>query len=103
MSDGIRVPENIRTCDGMTDSDDHLTVFMERMDVHKLPEPGWCRFFPITLCSAARFWYDNLAPGSIDGFHQLRDKFRAKFSATTQILEDPDGDPRYTKKARRAS
>ncbi|GKB58040.1 gag protein, partial [Tanacetum coccineum] len=26
-----------------------------------------------------RFWYDNLVPGSIDGFHQLRTKFRANF------------------------
>nr|GEZ16395.1 hypothetical protein [Tanacetum cinerariifolium] len=28
---------------------------------------------------AARFWYDNLTPESIDGFHQLRDKFQANF------------------------
>ena len=79
MPDGIRVPTNLRTYDGTTDPDDHLTVFMGTMDVHKLPEPAWCRFFHITLCGAARFWYDNLAPGSIDGFHQLRDKFRANF------------------------
>ncbi|PWA42661.1 hypothetical protein CTI12_AA542590 [Artemisia annua] len=62
-----------------TDPDDHLTVFMGTMDVHKLPEPAWCRFFHITLSGAARFWYDNLTPGSINGFHQLRDKFRANF------------------------
>ncbi|GJW56772.1 gag protein, partial [Tanacetum coccineum] len=42
---------------------------------------------------AARFWYDNLAPGRIDGFHQLRDKFKANFlqqsrfpKTQTQIL-----------------
>ncbi|GJU92858.1 reverse transcriptase domain-containing protein [Tanacetum coccineum] len=79
MPDGINVPTNLRAYDGTTDPDDHLTVFMGTMDVHKLPEPAWCRFFHITLCGAARFWYDNLAPGSIDGFHQLRDKFRANF------------------------
>ncbi|GJZ23749.1 reverse transcriptase domain-containing protein [Tanacetum coccineum] len=79
MPDGIKVPTNLRAYDGTTDPDDHLTVFMGTMDVHKLPEPAWCRFFHITLCRAARFWYDNLAPGSIDGFHQLRDKFRANF------------------------
>ncbi|PWA89901.1 gag protein [Artemisia annua] len=79
MPDGIKVPTNLRTYDGTTDPDDHLTVFMGTMDIHKLPEPAWCRFFQITLSGAARFWYDNLAPGSIDGFYQLRDKFRANF------------------------
>ncbi|PWA57106.1 reverse transcriptase domain-containing protein [Artemisia annua] len=79
MPDGLKVPTNLKTYDGLSDPDDHLTVFMGTMDVHKLPEPAWCRFFHITLCGAARFWYDNLAPGSIDGFYQLRSKFRANF------------------------
>ncbi|PWA92900.1 gag protein [Artemisia annua] len=79
MPDDIKVTTNLRAYDGTTDPDDHLTVFMGTMDVHKLPEPAWCRFFHITLSGAARFWYDNLTPGSINGFHQLRDKFRANF------------------------
>ncbi|GKB85418.1 hypothetical protein Tco_0957690, partial [Tanacetum coccineum] len=74
MPDGIKVPTNLRTYDGTTDPDNHLIVFMGTMDVHKLPEQAWCRFFHITLCEAARFWYNNLTRGSIDGFHQLRDK-----------------------------
>ncbi|GKA63172.1 reverse transcriptase domain-containing protein [Tanacetum coccineum] len=65
------------------DEVEYLKLFEEEIEInktyHKLPEPVWCRFFPITLCGAARFWYENLAPGSIDGFHQLRDKFRANF------------------------
>ncbi|GKA63846.1 hypothetical protein Tco_0763452 [Tanacetum coccineum] len=73
MPDDIKVPTNLRTYDETTDPDDHLTVFIGTMDIHKLPEPVWCRFFQITLSGAARFWYGNLAPGSIDGFHQLRD------------------------------
>nr|GEW95853.1 reverse transcriptase domain-containing protein [Tanacetum cinerariifolium] len=48
MTDGIKVPTNLRAYDGTTNPDDHLT-------------------------------YDNLASGSIDGFHQLRDKFMANF------------------------
>ncbi|GJZ47316.1 hypothetical protein Tco_0601148, partial [Tanacetum coccineum] len=76
MPDGIKVLTNLRAYDGTTDPYDHLTVFMGTMDVHKLPEPAWCRFFHITLCGATRFWYDNLAPRIINGFHQLRDKFR---------------------------
>ncbi|PWA89450.1 reverse transcriptase domain-containing protein [Artemisia annua] len=79
MPDGLKVPTNLKIYDGLSDPDDHLTVFMGTMDVHKLPEPAWCRFFHITLNGAARFWYDNLVPGSIDNFHELRDKFRSNF------------------------
>ncbi|GKD69708.1 hypothetical protein Tco_1323798 [Tanacetum coccineum] len=75
MPDRLKVPTNLRIYDGISDPDDHLTMFMGTMDVHKLPEPARCRFFHITLCGAARFWYDSLVPGSIDGFHQLRSKF----------------------------
>ncbi|GJV30074.1 hypothetical protein Tco_1386522 [Tanacetum coccineum] len=55
MPDGLKVPTNQRTYDGLSDPDDHLTVFMGTMDVHKLPDPAWCRFFHITLCGAARY------------------------------------------------
>ncbi|GKB99069.1 reverse transcriptase domain-containing protein [Tanacetum coccineum] len=79
MPNGLKIPTNLRTYDGLSDPDDHLTVFMGTMDVHKLLESAWCRFFHITLCGAARFWYDNLVLGSIDDFHQLRSKFRANF------------------------
>ncbi|PWA55873.1 reverse transcriptase domain-containing protein [Artemisia annua] len=79
MPDGLKVPTNLKTYDGTTDPDDHLTIFMGTMDVHKLPEPAWCRFFHITLSGAARFCYDNLTPGCINSFHELRDKFRANF------------------------
>nr|GEX87535.1 hypothetical protein [Tanacetum cinerariifolium] len=59
MPDGLKVPTNLKTYDGMTDPDDHLTVFMRTMDVHKLPEPAWCRFVHITLSGAARFCKDD--------------------------------------------
>ncbi|GJY88246.1 reverse transcriptase domain-containing protein [Tanacetum coccineum] len=79
MSDGLKVPTNLKTYDGMSDPDDHLTLIMGTMEVHKLPKPAWCRFFHITLSGAARFWYDNLLPGSINSFRELRDKFQANF------------------------
>nr|GEX51306.1 hypothetical protein [Tanacetum cinerariifolium] len=56
MPDGIKVPTNLRTYDGTIDLEDHLTVFIRTIDVHKLLEPA-----------------------CIDGFHQLRDKFKANF------------------------
>ncbi|GJW38801.1 hypothetical protein Tco_0064646 [Tanacetum coccineum] len=55
MPDGLKVPTNLKTYDGTTDPDDHLTIFMGTMDVYKLPEPVWCRFFHITLSGATRF------------------------------------------------
>lgn len=79
MPDGLKVPTNLKTYDSTTEPDDHLTIFMGTMDVHKLSEPAWCRFSHITLCRAARFWYDNLSLGSINSFHELRDKFRVNF------------------------
>ncbi|GKA92831.1 reverse transcriptase domain-containing protein [Tanacetum coccineum] len=56
-----------------------LVCDLGTMDVHRLQEPAWCRIFSITLCGAARFWYDNLSPVSMNNFHELRDKFRANF------------------------
>ncbi|GJU96165.1 hypothetical protein Tco_1320921 [Tanacetum coccineum] len=55
MPNGLKGPTNVKTYDGTFDPDDHLTIFMGAMDVHKLPEPAWCRFFHINLCGAARF------------------------------------------------
>nr|GEX18296.1 reverse transcriptase domain-containing protein [Tanacetum cinerariifolium] len=63
MPDGIKVTTNLRAYDGTTDPNNHLTVFMGTMDVHKLPEPAWCRFFHITLSGAARFC--GLRPGRL--------------------------------------
>ncbi|GJU04938.1 hypothetical protein Tco_1121368 [Tanacetum coccineum] len=57
--DGLKVPANLKAYDGMSDPDDHLTVFMGTMDIHKLLKPVWCRFFPITLCGATRFWAED--------------------------------------------
>ncbi|GJR11868.1 hypothetical protein Tco_0794520, partial [Tanacetum coccineum] len=34
--DGLKVPTNLKAYDGMSDPDDHLTVFMGTMDIHKL-------------------------------------------------------------------
>ncbi|GJX82972.1 hypothetical protein Tco_0332453 [Tanacetum coccineum] len=41
MPDDIKVLTNLRTYDGTTDPDDHLTVFMGTMDLYKLPELAW--------------------------------------------------------------
>ncbi|GKD28406.1 gag protein [Tanacetum coccineum] len=88
MPDGLKVPTNLVTYDGTSDPDDHLTIFMGTMDVHKLPEPAWCLFFHITLCGAARFWHDNLPSESINRFYELRDKFWANFLQQRRFQKD---------------
>nr|GEW26151.1 hypothetical protein [Tanacetum cinerariifolium] len=40
MPDGLKVPTNLKIYDRMSDPDDHLTVFMGTINVHKLPKPG---------------------------------------------------------------
>nr|GEY52595.1 reverse transcriptase domain-containing protein [Tanacetum cinerariifolium] len=54
MPDGLKVLTNLKTYDGMSDLDEHLTVFMVTMDVHKLPDPVWCRFFPSKILKLSR-------------------------------------------------
>ncbi|GKA26879.1 hypothetical protein Tco_0713047 [Tanacetum coccineum] len=91
MPDGLKVPTNLKTYDGMSDPDDHLTVFMGTIDVHKLPEPAWCRFFHITLSGVAQFWYDNLLLGSINSFHELNELLRdylGRFGKETLHMTD---------------
>ncbi|GJX06710.1 retrovirus-related pol polyprotein from transposon TNT 1-94 [Tanacetum coccineum] len=91
MPDDIKVPTNLRAYDGMIDPDDHLTIFMGTMDVHKLPEPAWCRFFHITLCGAARFWFQK-TQAEILGIRQRPDESLkdcvARFSKETLHMVD---------------
>ncbi|GKD15900.1 hypothetical protein Tco_1205058, partial [Tanacetum coccineum] len=39
MPDGLKVPTNLKAYDVMSDPNDHLTVFMGTMDIHKLLVP----------------------------------------------------------------
>ncbi|GJX61691.1 gag protein [Tanacetum coccineum] len=75
----------------LTDPDDHLTVFMGTMNVNKLPKPAWCRFFHITLCGAARFWFQK-TQAEILGIQQRPDEslkeYVARFSKETLHMAD---------------
>nr|GEW66881.1 retrotransposon Gag domain-containing protein [Tanacetum cinerariifolium] len=50
---------NVSTDVDMAYSSKLGNVFMGTMEVHKLSEPIRCRFFPITVCEAARFWVED--------------------------------------------
>ncbi|GKE02220.1 hypothetical protein Tco_1390203 [Tanacetum coccineum] len=93
MPDGLKVPTNLKTYDGTSYPDDHLTIFMGTIDVYKLPEPAWCRFSHITLCGAARFWYDNLPSGRIRqrSDESLRDYLSRFGNETLHMTDRSDG------------
>ncbi|GJR61972.1 hypothetical protein Tco_1504134 [Tanacetum coccineum] len=90
MPDGLNAPTNLKKYDGMLDLDDHLTIFMGTMDVHKLPEPAWCRFFRITLCGAARRFQKTQA--EILGIRQHSDEslrdYMGRFGKETLHMTD---------------
>ncbi|GKE16174.1 hypothetical protein Tco_1423751, partial [Tanacetum coccineum] len=87
----IQLNDNLKAYDGTTGPDDHLTIFMGTMDMHKLPELAWCRFFHITLSGATRFWANE---ANVE--NRLRDsrwvtndgKFGQNYRATSRRHKD---------------
>nr|GEU44629.1 hypothetical protein [Tanacetum cinerariifolium] len=91
MPDGIKVLTNLRAYDDTTDPNDHPMVFIGTIDAHKLPKPAWCRFFYITLCGVARFWFQKTQE-KILGIQQREDEslkeYVAQFSKETLHMAD---------------
>nr|GEV27058.1 reverse transcriptase domain-containing protein [Tanacetum cinerariifolium] len=67
-----RMPNNVKTYDGTGDPEDHVKVFQEAAQVERWAMPTWCHMFNSTLIGAARVWFDELPPESIDGYKDLR-------------------------------
>nr|GEZ28015.1 reverse transcriptase domain-containing protein [Tanacetum cinerariifolium] len=51
--------------------------------------PTWCHMFNSTLIGAARVWFDELPPESIDGYMDLRTTFLAYFMQQKKYVKDP--------------
>nr|GEW66874.1 reverse transcriptase domain-containing protein [Tanacetum cinerariifolium] len=51
--------------------------------------PTWCHMFNSTLIGAARVWFDELPPESIDGYKDLRAAFLAYFMQQEKYVKDP--------------
>nr|GEU55964.1 C1-like protein [Tanacetum cinerariifolium] len=51
--------------------------------------PTWCHMFNSTLIGAARVWFDELPPESIDGYKDLRAAFLAYFMQQKKYVKDP--------------
>ncbi|GJR66809.1 reverse transcriptase domain-containing protein [Tanacetum coccineum] len=51
--------------------------------------PAWCHMFNSTLIGAARVWFDELPPESIDSYKDLKAAFLAYFMQQKKHVKDP--------------
>ncbi|GJR22125.1 reverse transcriptase domain-containing protein [Tanacetum coccineum] len=57
--------------------------------VERWAMPTWCHMFNSTLIGAARVWFDELPPESIDGYKDLKAAFLAYFMQQKKYVKDP--------------
>nr|GEY98270.1 reverse transcriptase domain-containing protein [Tanacetum cinerariifolium] len=84
-----RMPNNVKTYDGTRDPEDHVKVFQAATQVERWAMPTWCHMFNSTLIGAARVWFDELPPESIDGYKDLKAAFLAYFMQQKKYVKDP--------------
>ncbi|GJR54409.1 reverse transcriptase domain-containing protein [Tanacetum coccineum] len=84
-----RMPNNVKTYDGTGDPEDHLKIFQAAAQVERWAMPTWCHMFNSTLIGAARVWFDELPPESIDGYKGLKEAFLAYFMQQKKYMKDP--------------
>nr|GEW68688.1 reverse transcriptase domain-containing protein [Tanacetum cinerariifolium] len=84
-----RIPNNVKTYDETGDPEDHVKVFQAAAQVEIWAMPTWCHMFNSTLIGAARVWFDELPPKSIDGYKDLRVAFLAYFMQQKKYVKDP--------------
>nr|GEW63116.1 reverse transcriptase domain-containing protein [Tanacetum cinerariifolium] len=71
-----------------TDEDDLETVDAASL-VERWAMPTWCHIFNSTLIGAARVWFDELPPESINGYKDLKAEFLAYFMQQKKYVKDP--------------
>nr|GEY78202.1 reverse transcriptase domain-containing protein [Tanacetum cinerariifolium] len=71
----MRMPNNIKTYDGTSDPEDHVKIFQAAAQVERWAMPTWCHMFNSTLIGAARVWFDELPPESIDDYKDIKATF----------------------------
>nr|GEW14194.1 reverse transcriptase domain-containing protein [Tanacetum cinerariifolium] len=74
-----RMPNNVKTYDGAEDPEDHVKNFQVATQVERWAMPTWCHIFNSTLIGAARVWFDELPPESIDSYKDLKAALLAYF------------------------
>nr|GEW85586.1 reverse transcriptase domain-containing protein [Tanacetum cinerariifolium] len=83
-----QMPNNVKTYDGTGDPEDHVKVFQAAAQVERWTMPTWCHMFNSTLIGAARVWFDELPPESIDGYKDLKAAFLAYFMQQKKYVKD---------------
>ncbi|GJV36171.1 reverse transcriptase domain-containing protein [Tanacetum coccineum] len=83
-----KLPRNVKVYEGSKDSEDHLGNFSDAAEQEEWLMPVWCRMFCQTLSGAARNWFDDLDPKSVDSFKELSQKFLEEFSQQKSYAKD---------------
>nr|GEV99746.1 hypothetical protein [Tanacetum cinerariifolium] len=84
-----RMPNNVKTYDGTGDPEDHVKIFQASAHVERWAMPTWCHMFNSTLIGAARVWFDELPPESVDSYNDLKAAFLAYFMQQKKYVNDP--------------
>nr|GEV02716.1 reverse transcriptase domain-containing protein [Tanacetum cinerariifolium] len=84
-----RMPNNVKTYDETGDPEDHVKIFQAAAQVERWALPTWCHIFNSTLIGAARIWFDELPPESIDSYKDLKAAFLAYFMQQKKYVKDP--------------
>nr|GFC51137.1 reverse transcriptase domain-containing protein [Tanacetum cinerariifolium] len=84
-----RMPNNIKTYNGTSDPEDHVKIFQAAAQVERWAMPTWCHMFNSTLIGAARVWFDELPPESIDGYKDMKATFLSYFMHQKKYVKDP--------------
>nr|GEW75302.1 reverse transcriptase domain-containing protein [Tanacetum cinerariifolium] len=89
-SDGrTQMPNNVKTYDGTGDLEDYVKIFQAATHVEWWAMPTSCHMFNSTLIGAARVWFDELHPESIDSYKDLKAAFLAYFMQQKKYVNDP--------------
>nr|GEZ06134.1 hypothetical protein [Tanacetum cinerariifolium] len=83
------MPNNVKTYNGMRDLKEHVKIFQVAAQVERWAMPTWCHMFNSTLIGAARVWFDELPPESIDSYKSLKAAFLAYFMQQKKYVKDP--------------
>nr|GEZ80879.1 reverse transcriptase domain-containing protein [Tanacetum cinerariifolium] len=84
-----RMPNNVKTYDGTGDPEDHVKIFQAAAQVERWAMPTWCHMFNSTLIGAARVWFDELPPESVDSYKDLKAAFLAYLMQQKKYVKDP--------------
>ncbi|GKD71936.1 reverse transcriptase domain-containing protein, partial [Tanacetum coccineum] len=83
-----RMPSHVKTYDGTEDPEDHLKIFQAAAKTERWAMPTWCHMFNSTLTGNARVWFDDLPPGSIDSYNDLREAFLKNYLQQKKCIGD---------------